>query len=199
MKKKKLGTGAIIGIVILVILSVASAFANIYSGLFTNPKFITPGAIAEIVTFLILLIGVIYYAIRNYKVPHGNLLRWLFFLFSLNCLGIMAEEIVGGYRFGLMEKNMGEVMLLVMLLAVSAILATFISGRLDHLRGNIACIIVITIAQLVKSIILQTQFGPNYDVLLIMSNFSTFILWIDMAFAYIIRYKPHKEAGLTDK
>ena len=196
--KKKLGTGAIVGIVVLVLLSVASAFANVYIALST-PELITPGAIAEIVTFLILFIGVIYYAIRNYKAPHGNLLRWLFFLFSLNCLGGMAEEIVGAYHFGMMEQSMGEVMLLVMLIAVSAVLTAFMSGRLDHLRGNIACIIIITAAQLVKSILFLSQLDGDYSVLGVLINFSTFMLWVDMVFAYIIRYKEHKEAGLTHK
>ena len=196
--KKKLGTGAIIGIVVLALLSVASAFANVYIGLST-PELITPGAIAEIVTFLILFVGVVYYAIRNYKAPHGNLLRWLFFLFSLNCLGGMAEEIIGAYRFGMMEQNMGEVMLLVMLIAVSAVLTAFMSGRLDHIRGNVVCIIIITAAQLVKSVIFLSQLGGDYSILGVLLNFSTFMLWIDMAFAYILRYREHKEAGLTDK
>lgn len=196
--KKNLSTGALIGIVVLAVLSAASAFANVYEVL-SIPVLVTPGAIAEIVTFLILLIGVVYYAVRNYKVPHGNLLRWLFFLFALNCLGGLAEQIVGAYRFGMMEQNMDNVMLLVMLIAVSAILAAFISGRLDHLRGNIACIIIITVAQLVKSVIFLSQLGGDYSILGVLLNFSTFMLWFDMVVAYLLRYKPHKEAGLTDK
>ena len=197
--KKKLGTGAVVGIVILAVLSVAALVCSIigsiqYFGYFD----VTPGFVAWVIMFA----AIIYYAFAGYKRPHGNLLRAIYILMSLTCLNGVIDSAKYMNLFEGNELNMQ--LLIVGLDGICVLLIAYMSGRLDKIRKNTIPMILITAAQIVKSVIFIPLYDPFSEygaagLVHIVWNFSTCILWLDIAFAYILRYREHKEAGLTDK
>ena len=82
---------------------------------------------------------------------------------------------------------------------ICVLLIAYVGGRLDKIRKNYLPLILITAAQLVKSVLFISLYGAWSDIVRFVWNFSTCILWLDIAFAYILRYREHKEAGLADK
>ena len=198
--KKKLGTGAIIGIIVLALLSIVALVCSILGSIQHFGYFvISPDLIAKV----IMLIAIIYYALAGYKRPHGNLLRAIFILMSLTCLnGVIdtAQDMTSfeGNDLNLLLWNIG-------LDGFCVLLVAYIGGRLDKIKKNIIPLILITAAQAVKSFLCISIFNTfsadgGVSILVhLMYCFSTCILWLDIAFAYILRYKEHKEAGLEDK
>lgn len=199
--KKKISTGAIVGIIVLAVLSVVALVCSIIgSKHYFGYLKLTPGFVA----WVIMLVAIIYYAIAGYKRPHGNLLRVIFFLISITCLNGVIDS---AKCVPLFEGNALNLELFIIGLdGISALMIAYIGGRLDKIKKNIIPLILITAAKLAKSVLFISLFIPLYSAWGWGTNladyvwcFSTFVLWLDVAFAYILRYKEHKEAGLTDK
>ncbi len=192
--KKKFSTGAIIGIIVLAVLNVAALVCSIigsvqYFGYFD----VTPGFVAWVIMF----IAIVYYALAGYKRPHGNLLRAVFILMSLTCLNGVIDS---AKYMALFEGSELDVQLLIVGLdGICVLLIAYIGGRLDKIKKNTIPLILITAAQLVKSVLFIPLYDAWTNLVYLVWGFSTFILWIGIAFAYILRYKEHKEAGLADK
>ena len=70
--KKKLSTGAIIGIVVLALLSVLGLVSEFIG---TIQNYSTAALFLELIPFCVVFISVVYYTVIGYKKPHGNLLR----------------------------------------------------------------------------------------------------------------------------
>ena len=185
--KKKLGTGAIIGIIALAALSVAELTVNI---VLTTKYYPVSSILFELIPYIFLFIAITYYAIIGYKKAHGDLLRVVFLVFSFSCLGTIVSQV--SY-----EKLSGTVSF-VILMGIAALLTAYMGGRLDKIKKNYTLLIIISLALLIKSILDYLAY-PVRNISLFLWAFSTFILWFDIAFAYILRYKEHKEAGLADK
>ena len=192
--KKKLGTGAIVGIVVLALLSVAALACSVIGPIQRLDYLkITPGLIAK----MVMLIAIIYYASVGYKRPHGNLLRVIFLLLSLTCLNGVVDSAT---CMPLFEGNDSSLQLLIIGFdGISVLLIAYVGGRLDKIKKNTFPLILITAAQIAKSVLFVSLHNAWQEPVHIVWNFSTCILWLDIAFAYILRYKEHKEAGLADK
>ncbi len=192
--KKKLGVGAIVGIVALALLSAFALAAEIvgtiwyYSGV---------QAFIELFTVGILYIGLIYYAVSGYKKSHGDVLRYIFMLTSLYYIGNVFCITVNDISM-ISEVNTALTPVVVSLLSASAVIIAYVGGRLDKIKKNYAIMAVATAVQLAVSVVFIFSYGVNpwIDALV---DFSNFILWLDIVFVYVLRYKRHKEAGLTDK
>ena len=184
--KKKLGTGAIIGIIALAVLSVAELIVNIVCSI---KLYDVTSILFELIPYIFLFVAITYYAIIGYKKPHGDLLRAVFLVFSFSCLGSIVSQVTYAKASGLAP--------FVILLGVTALLTAYVGGRLDKIKKNYVPLVIVTIALPIKAI-LHCRVYP-VDLLFAAWNFSTFVLWLDIALAYILRYKEHKEAGLADK
>ena len=192
--KKKLGTGAIVGIIVLAVLSVAALVCSIIGPIkHYGYVDITPGFVAWVIMFA----AIIYYTFAGYKRPHGNLLRAIYILMSLTCLNGVIDSAKYMNLFEGNELNMQ--LLIVGLDGICVLLIAYVGGRLDKIKKNYLPLILITAAQVVKSVLFISLYGAWSDLVRFVWNFSTCILWLDIAFAYILRYREHKEAGLTDK
>ena len=185
--KKKLSTGALIGIVILAVLSVAGIIIDY---VYTIRVYPVLSVLFELVPYTFLFIAIVYYAAAGYKKPHGDLLRAVFLLFSFSCFASVVSEVA-------YEGSVGTVSY-VILMGIAALLTAYTGGRLYKIKKNYALLIIITLALLVKSI-LEFLTSPTGSFLILLWVSSTFVLWLDIAFAYLLRYKEHKEAGLADK
>ena len=185
--KKKFGTGAIIGVIVLAALSAAELIVNV---VFTIQRYPVSAILFELVPYTFLFIAIAYYAAAGYKKPHGDLLRAVFLVFSFSCFGTIVSQVA-------FEGSVGTVSF-VIFMGIVALLTAYTGGRLDKIKKNYTLLIIITLALLVKSI-LDYLALPVKSFLILLWVFSTFVLWLDIAFAYILRYKEHKEAGLADK
>lgn len=200
MERRKLTTNKIIGIVVLAFLSILGLACIIigtiqYVGFFV----LSPGFIA----WMIMFTAIVFYTFVGYKYPHGNLLRCIFLLLSLTCLnGILDSAQMMPYLEG---NDINNLLFIIGLDGISVLLIAYVGGRLDKIKKNYFPLTLITVAQLVKSILFIvvynsfTAFSGWSCFVQIVWNFSTCILWLDIMFAYILRYREHKEAGLEDK
>ncbi len=198
--KKKLGMGVIIEIIVLALLSIIGLTCIIsgikqYFGVFA----VSPSFIAWVIT----LASIIYYALAGYKLPHGNLLRFIFLLLSLTCLNgvIDTAQLIPYHEV----SDLNNLLLIIGFDGISVLLIAYVGGRLDKIKKNYLPIVLITIAQLGESIVSVfvydsfTAFSGWSCFVQVVWSFTNCIIWFDIAFAYILRYKEHKEAGLTDK
>ena len=185
--KKKLGAGTVVGIVVLALLSVGELIINI---IFSAKYYPVLALLFELVPYAFLFIAISYYALVGYKKPHGDLLRLVFLVFSISCLCTLVSQVIDA-------ETQGDAAFAI-LMAVAAFLTAYMGGRLDKIRKNYAMLIVVGLALLVKAVLNYIAYN-GADFLLLAWGLSTFVLWIDIAFAYILRYREHKEAGLTDK
>ena len=186
-KKRNLGTGAIVGIIVLAALSVAELIINYVYSIRVYP---IAAMLFELVPYTFMFIAIAYYAAAGYKKPHGDLLRAVFLVFSFSCFGTIVSQVA-------YEGSVGTVSY-VIFMGIAALLTAYTGGRLDKIKKNYTLLIIISLALLIKSILDYLAY-PVRNISLFLWAFSTFILWFDIAFAYILRYKEHKEAGLADK
>lgn len=192
--KKKLSTGAIVGIVVLALLSIAVLVCSIIIRIQSSGYLkIAPGFVAWVIEF----VAIIYYALAGYKRPHGNLLRVLFLLLSLTCLNVIIGSAEKMSEFS--GEYLNRQLLIIGLDGICVLLIAYVGGRLDKIKKNYLPLILITAAQVVKSFLFISLHGAWSDIVHFVDSFSTCILWLDIAFAYILRYREHKEAGLADK
>ena len=173
--------------IVMGILSLASIYSEYYICTFDNSL----QAISELLFVFVLCALTIYYAISNFKVPHGNLLKYLFLVFSLMCLvGFLcddaAESTFKTYTF------INQI-----LRGVVVIFSAYIAGRLDRIKENTVLLVVNGLILLVTSIVNIVLYKIT-DLTLIIFMSSFFILWVNLTIAYIFRYYGHKEAGSED-
>lgn len=149
-------------------------------------------SIFELVVTTIMFVLIFVYVVSNYKEPHGNLLKYLFLVFSVMCLvGFLDSDFAASLHREFAYVNQ-------LLRGLAIILSAYIAGRLDRIKANTILIVINCIIFLATSVINIVLFEIT-DITLILFMCSFFILWLDLAVAYILRYKEHKEAGLADK
>ena len=145
------------------------------------------GSYLSLVVYTLTSVLLLYYAAVGYRKPHGNLMKYLFLMFALCCLGgvvsITAEQTVIDTIYNYIR---GIVVLLV----------AFVAGRLNRFKQNVWLMSLIGVLMLISSVVVCADYT---DALGFLFSFTYFFLWIDLMVAYILRYKEHKEAGLTDR
>lgn len=185
--KKKLSTGAVIGIVVLALLSVGELIINI---VFSVKYYPVPALLFELVPYAFLFIAISYYALVGYKKPHGDLLRLVFLVFSISCLCTLVSQVID-------VETQGDAAF-VILIGLAALLTAYMGGRLDKIRKNYAMLVIVGLTLLVKAVLNYIAYS-GADFLFLAWGLSTFVLWLDIVFVYVLRYREHKEAGLADK
>ena len=151
---------------------------------FSNNSAITNfNMIAYAVTSALLL----YYAISGYKKPHGDIMKYLFLLFAICCLSAILT---------IRKENSTNDIIYNYIRGVVVLLTAFVAGRLDRFKQNVILMSIIGVLMLASSFIGISHWT---NVFYALYHFTFFLLWVDLMFAYILRYKEHKEAGLMDK
>lgn len=178
-------------ILIYIIMGLLS-FAGIYSEIVMCIQRQTFPYVAEMIVTCIMIVLIAFYAVSNFKVPHGNLLKYLFLTFAVMCfVGLLATDPNS-------SSANGDLYVLQISRGVVVILSTYMSGRLDRIKQNTVFAVICAILLFATSIkVLLLHKVYNLVFILFETNF--FILWIDLVIAYLFRYKEHKEAGLADK
>ena len=170
--------------VIMGLLSLAGIYSEFVVFTFDTSFFL----IVELVFTCAMFVLIAYYAVANFKIPHGNLLKYLFLAFSaMAFVGILTTGLSGGKLY-FYQIARGFVI----------ITSAYIAGRLDRIKQNTIIIIIDAILLFATSLENIVDWGiTEFTPILFFSNF--FIMWLDLMIAYLFRYHSHKEAGLADK
>lgn len=166
---------------------------------------------------LIMVILSAYYAVEGYKIPHGNLMRYLFLAFAVT---FMIESILA------QQASMP----MTILTAIIALGSAYVAGRLGRYKEAGIIMAIVLIALVVIFILCNTEQpplpmkteivaepGPIVESMVkpdvpapaesrVAAAFlgrsgialANVFSWGVLAFAYMIRYKQHKEAGFDE-
>ena len=179
-------------LIALIVLGLLTAFGlavEIIACIRYGSVYYTSGAYFNLAAYAVTGVFLLYYAVAGYKKPHGNLMRYLFLLFALCCLSSVLT--VASERTVLYTVHN-------YIRGIVVLITAFVAGRLDRFKQNVVLMSAIGVLMLASSLI-QLPFGYDVDGLVWITCFTFFLLWVDLMFAYILRYKEHREAGLTDK
>ena len=131
-----------------------------------------------------------YYACYSYKKPHGNLMRYILLCYA-------AYSAI---------RNITSYLEYPAYIAISSylaiILTSYMAGRLDHYKQNIIISAAVLVCKCLMVFYLINRFvisGRTLTFDYIITTIGPVTLWLAIATSYIIRYKPHKEAGLENK
>lgn len=132
-----------------------------------------------------------WYAVIGYKKPHGNLLKYLFLAFDCFVLGTITHILE--YNTADMPIN---VVIRILLYCVVAVIIPYMAGRLDRINENkiLGGIVLICLLSTAILNMIFSQSSGNF-----FSSMNSTILGLAVLSLYVVRYKKHKEAGLTDK
>lgn len=124
-----------------------------------------------------------YYVIAGFKKPHGNLLRYIIWIFVLFLMFLFSGAV--------MMQNQISAILLIVLISVTS----YVSGRLNKIKQNMVLFILLFIINIVFNFMVLTDGYTGMAPDMVFVYFITSILWLDITFAYILRYHMHKEAA----
>lgn len=182
--KKKLGTGAIVALTIILLLNLLWIISMVI--VMAKTGFVSAWNIASIVIWA----AAVFYVLFEYKKPHGNLFRYIMLAYAC----VVAVMLLLNFNNQQMYVN-------VVYLAI-IILSVYMAGRLNKYKQNI---IISGIMFILNGVTPYSLFhavisaGGKLNFVTAMCFAGSVIVWLAIATSYIIRYKPHKEAGLADK
>ena len=133
----------------------------------------------------IFIVFLLLYAFVTYKVPHGNLLRILFFVFGM---ALAFSAVLDVLNDSPLYVSCGCSMFVALMMA-------YISGRLNKFDKDIKLLLVAVIILLVGSIVVCCQV-PDGSFTSTVAIFTKVICLCAMSLTYIIRFADHKEAGV---
>ena len=180
-EKTNLKTNQLIAIIVIAALNVLSLVCNLI--------FFKGHLSTNIILSVSMFIASGIYAFSAYKKPHGNFMRYLLLVYTL----------IGSVIFVQLCKNQESYMNI--LDVVMIILMAYMAGRLDHYKQNIVICAMVLAKTLLVSANLITAMNSlgRLSFVTFFSSIGSTTCWLSIAASYIIRYKPHKEAGLEDK
>lgn len=183
--KKRTKLGELIYTVLSLFILANSAIA-----LADNVRFERGVQILHVCSDIVMIFAVLYYTFIGYKKPHGNMLRAVFFCFGVYLALNGSFDLADGEAI-LFYSGLGEVF--------SALLLTYIAGRLDKIEKNKFLLIIVGVIQLICSTVIafylhvfQGGFSASVSVYTMVTGIAL------LGYAYTARYEVHKAAGLED-
>ena len=130
-----------------------------------------------------------FYACCGYKKPHGNLMRYLL-LFYAASLGAML--VIRADTQGVLYNSTYVAVI---------ILSTYMAGRLNKYQQNVIISLIILAIKFVNVYPgMSVRIGHSgFTFVNFFGSIGPVVIWLAIAASYLIRFKPHKEAGLADK
>ena len=138
----------------------------------------------------IIVIGLtLFYMFAGYKLPHGNLLRYLFIIVALEALFSFWN------KFSLAEKIFETDELLMLL---EMVIVAYVAGRLNKFKKNILLLCIALLLVAIPCYHAAMALPTTYAIEII-TPFDKPIILLTLIVSYIARYTEHHEAGLEDK
>ena len=131
-----------------------------------------------------------YYVCYSYKKPHGNLMKYLI----LCCAALEALQYI--------NTSFTYPTYIIYIFYAITILKAYMAGRLDHYKQNIIISAVVLICECLifySLVDICMDMGAHISFVIFMGLIGPIAQWLTIAAGYLIRFKPHKEAGLADK
>ena len=183
-EKSGLKTGQVIALIIILILNVLWIICS------TITRIERYGSlpIYQIVNIVMFAVAV-FYVCYGYKKPHGNLMRYL-----MICCVVLDVILY-------INSRLTYPTYMIYVFYAITILKAYMAGRLDHYKQNVFISAIIFVLQIVHICPNMSRFIQENTMSFV--NFFRSIgpvtVWVAIAASYLIRFKPHKEAGLADK
>jgi len=135
------------------------------------------------------LVFIAIYGFILYKKPHGNILKYAMLLLALAQVLNYADCLKMGY----IEEYISIIGL------ISAGIVVYVSGRLNRIEQNKYLLMIALILELFNAIFSIVKYANFISVAFVITYLFESIAILTLMIAYFVRYKEHKEAGLTDK
>jgi len=132
---------------------------------------------------------VLYYGVRGYKKPHGNMVRYLMLILAVY---IAAATITPIYSFSASWPIVLSSMYAVLFMA-------YMAGRLNKVKKNRYVAILVTVLLLVRCfwpMELPDAYGM-VNLSYVLDRLSPLFMWLTTVLIYFFRYHEHREAGLA--
>jgi len=178
---KKSNKGLVVGLIIAIVLVIITLVSNIAVVIQESTDTRTMAGIS-IANALFVLVYMFY----EYKVPHGNMLRYVMLAFALN-LGL----------FGMMYYKAEGNHFISTLYIVLSLAVAFMSGRLGKLKKNKILSIVILALLAVGFALKFINMEEGLSIFRGISSASEIAEWLAIATVYLVRFDAHKESGNT--
>lgn len=186
-KYKNLKKGTKVGLIISAILLAAVLVNNVFSVVKTFSIGQIPGGIASIIDAVMCVI-ILLYVFFGYKKPHGNMLKFVYFMFAISLALQGTLEIASNGHYAI-----GDLCVLV------ALLIAYVAGRLHKIEKNKFTLILVGLLILAKTIVVFLTSPIPFVFLIIFGQITPIIIFATLCFAYAARFEEHKAAGLEDK
>jgi len=123
----------------------------------------------------------IYYLFAGYKIPHGNMLKYLilFFCFSIS----MSIAFLPSASIVLLLK------------ALCVLLAAFMGGRLERIYQNRLWMLLVFIMLTISGVVSYLAIEDS-SFFACFGSFAFAVQWIVLCSVYFIRFREHRVAGL---
>lgn len=152
---------------------------------------IAPGIISVLMYAL-----VIFYCVYGYKIPHGDLMKYVFLVFAFETAFLTSY-------YGITNPATTETALIGTAYSVtmfaSSVMIAFMAGRLNRIKENEAlgfmALILLVIAGTITAFVLPVITSGEFNASTIVMPFTQAILWGSLFLAYSIRFEMHKRAG----
>lgn len=186
-----------IGIIVLTVLSIVVAFSYVYSSIMYYSGL---HLLIEVIPTVFLFIAVAYYALKGYKKPHGDLLRYVFLVFAIKNFVAIIADVMSLVELEVIDSSsITNALLEITLRGVSIIITAYVSGRLDKVEKNKVLLVILVLSHLANMILWDVVYFEYSSIIDFLWYSASFVFSLDLVFAYTLRYRKHKEAGLEDK
>ncbi len=133
---------------------------------------------------------VFYYGVYGYKIPHGNLVRYLMLILAAYNIFNVTVSIYRWYKLPWVVLVAGN---------LAAMFIAYMAGRLNKFKKNIIVAVIVTALLLTECFWPVKIPGVEADALFFLDRSLPLFMWLTTMSIYFFRYKEHTKAGLTDK
>ena len=133
---------------------------------------------------------VFYYGINGYKIPHGNLVRYLMLILAAYNIFNVTVSIYRWYKLPWVVLAAGN---------LAAMFIAYMAGRLNKFKKNLIVAIIVTVLLLAECFWPVKIPGVEVDALFFLDRSLPILMWLTIMSIYFFRYEEHTEAGLADK
>ena len=172
---------------IVILISLAGIAVCITSIFWRMDNFISPRSFIVVGIYYCL---VFYYGVYGYKIPHGNLVRYLMLILAAYNVFNVTVSIYRWYKLPWVVLVAGN---------LAAMFIAYMAGRLNKFKKNIIVAVFVTVLLLVECFWYVKIPGVEISVLYYLDRCLPIFMWLTIMSIYFFRYHEHTEAGLSAK
>ena len=173
-------------LIIVVLLSLAGIATCIISIFWRMDNYISVRSFIVVGVYYCL---VFFYGIYGYRIPHGNLVRYLMLILAAYSVFNVTVSIYRWYKLPWIVLVAGN---------LAAVFIAYMAGRLHKVKKNIIVAVIVTALLLVNSFWPVKIPGVDVNAFFFLDRSLPIFMWLTTMSIYFFRYKEHTEAGLSE-